>query len=217
MNLPSPVEATEIEAAEVEAAPGAAPDAPRRGQLRRADKIMTSEEIDAFLAGAFCGRTATIGADGYPYVVPNLFVWARGLVYLHTAKLEGHFLANVRHCDRASFEIDEAGEVWAYGPVECDTTISYRSVILFGRIREIDAAAEKMEFYSRFMRKYAPTDSWGREVGSFPRMHKTIVYAITPEAVTGKQGPLPPLAERWPHKRAPAVAVPDASAGVPST
>ena len=38
----------------------------RRGQLRRADKIMTAEEVDAFLEGAFCGRTATIGADGYP-------------------------------------------------------------------------------------------------------------------------------------------------------
>ena len=47
----------------------------RRGQLRRADKIMTAEEVDAFLSNAFCGRTATIGADGYPYVVPNLFVW----------------------------------------------------------------------------------------------------------------------------------------------
>jgi nitroimidazol reductase NimA-like FMN-containing flavoprotein (pyridoxamine 5'-phosphate oxidase superfamily) len=144
-------------------APGV--DAPRRGRLRRADKIMTAEEIEAFLVDAFCGRTATVGADGYPYVVPNLFVWARGLLYLHTTKLEGHFLSNVRHCNRASFEIDEAGEVWAYGPVECDTTVSYRSVILFGRIREIDDPAEKSEFYSRFMRKYAPADSWGREVG----------------------------------------------------
>jgi nitroimidazol reductase NimA-like FMN-containing flavoprotein (pyridoxamine 5'-phosphate oxidase superfamily) len=126
-------------------------------------------------------------------------------VYLHTAKVSGHFLTNVRHSDRASFEIDETGEVWAYGPVECDTTVSYRSVVLFGRIREIDEPAEKTEFYSLFMRKYAPADSWGREVGSFPRMDKTIVYAITPEAITGKQGPLPPLAERWPNKRPPVV------------
>ena len=38
---------------------------PRRGQLLRADKIMS--------------------ADGHPYVVPNLFVWRCGQIYLHTA------------------------------------------------------------------------------------------------------------------------------------
>jgi nitroimidazol reductase NimA-like FMN-containing flavoprotein (pyridoxamine 5'-phosphate oxidase superfamily) len=173
------------------------PAPPRRGQLRRADKVMSAAEVDAFLSGAFCGRTATIGADGYPYLVPNLYVWRRGEVYLHTTQLEGHFQANVRHCDRISFEIDEVGEVFPYGAVECDTSVSYRSVVLFGRIRTIDDEAAKLEFYSAFMTKYAPEDSWGRERGSFPRVGKTVVYSITPEVITGKQGPLPPPAKRW--------------------
>jgi nitroimidazol reductase NimA-like FMN-containing flavoprotein (pyridoxamine 5'-phosphate oxidase superfamily) len=191
--------------AEAEAEAGAA--APR-GRVRRGDKAMSSEEVDAFLAAAFCGRTATVGPDGYPYVVPNLFVWLRGQVYLHTAKVEGHFLTNVRHADRISFEIDEAGEVFPYGSVECDTSVSYRSVIVFGRIRIIEAEAEKIEFYSTFMTKYAPAGSWGRERGSFPRLGKTIVYAITVEAVTGKRGPLPALDERWPNRKpAPAAGV----------
>ncbi|MGA2709377.1 MAG: pyridoxamine 5'-phosphate oxidase family protein [Steroidobacteraceae bacterium] len=180
------------------AAPIEAADAtPRRGRLRRADKVMTTEEIDAFLAGTFCGRTATIGPDGYPYVVPNLFIWTRGQVYLHNAKIVGHFMTNVRYCDRVSFEIDEAGEVYPYGPAECDTTVSYRSVVLFGRIRIVEDEAEKIEFYTAVMRKYAPAESWGRERGSFPRLGMTVVYAITPELITGKQGPLPPLAQRW--------------------
>ena len=50
------------------------------------------------------------------------------------------------------------------------------------------------------MTKYAPPDSWGREIGSFPRIPATIVYAITPETVTGKQGVLLPLNERWPAR-----------------
>jgi hypothetical protein len=45
---------------------------PRRGQLRRADKVMTPAQLAGFLEGAFCGRTATVGADGYPYVVRRL-------------------------------------------------------------------------------------------------------------------------------------------------
>ncbi|MGN6453795.1 MAG: pyridoxamine 5'-phosphate oxidase family protein, partial [Steroidobacteraceae bacterium] len=69
-------------------------EAPRRGDLRRADKIMSAEEVRGFLASAHCGRTATVGADGYPYVVPNLFVWMEEQIFLHTARYRGHFLAN---------------------------------------------------------------------------------------------------------------------------
>jgi nitroimidazol reductase NimA-like FMN-containing flavoprotein (pyridoxamine 5'-phosphate oxidase superfamily) len=172
-----------------------------RGQLRRADKVMSAAEAGEFLSQAFCGRTATVGADGYPYVVPNLFVWKDAQVYLHTSKIPGHFLANVRHSDRVSFEADEPGEVFPYGPVECDTSVSYRSVVVFGRIRVIEDAAQKTAFYAAFMAKYAPADSWGREQGSFPRIAGTIVYAITPEFVTGKQGHLPNLDKRWTKER----------------
>ena len=172
----------------------------RRGQLRRADKIMTAEEVDAFLSNAFCGRTATIGADGYPYVVPNLFVRHQQKIYLHTTRHPGHFAANVRHCERVSFEVDEPGEVFPYGNIECDTSVSYRSVVLFGRIQVLDRDEDAVAFFTRFMTKYAPADSWGREVGSFPRIPATIVYEITPEVVTGKHGVLPPLDERWPAR-----------------
>ena len=50
---------------------------PPRGQLNRAHKVMSADEIDAFLTTSFCGRTATIGADGYPYVVPQSLCLAR--------------------------------------------------------------------------------------------------------------------------------------------
>ena len=172
----------------------------RRGQLRRTDKIMTAAEVDDFLARAFCGRIATVDADGYPYVVPNLFTWLGGTVYLHTAMHEGHFISNVRHSDRVSFEVDEPGQIFPYGHVECDTSVSYRSVILFGRIKILDDAAQKTRFYESFMVKYAPPDSWGREPGSFPRMGSTIVYAIAPEVVTGKQGILPAVSDQWPNR-----------------
>lgn len=171
-----------------------------RGRLNRADKQMSEAEIDAFLAASFCGRTATVGADGYPYVVPNLFVWHDSKVFLHTARRTGHFAVNIRHCDRVSFEADEPGEVFPYGDIECDTSVSYRSVVLFGRIRTVEREDEAAEFFRRFMTKYAPEDSWGREKGSFPRIPATTVYAIEPEAITGKHGILPPLSERWPQK-----------------
>ncbi len=170
---------------------------PPRGALRRADKVLDEAEVDALLSRAFCGRTATVGADGYPYVVPNLFVWMDRQVYLHTAVVPGHFLQNVRHCDRVSFEVDEPGEVFPYGPVECDTSVAYVSAVVFGRIRIVAELDAKTRFYTAFMQKYAPPDSWGRERNSFPRIAKTMVYAITPEALTGKQGVLPGIDQRW--------------------
>jgi nitroimidazol reductase NimA-like FMN-containing flavoprotein (pyridoxamine 5'-phosphate oxidase superfamily) len=173
---------------------------PSRGQLNRADKVMRDDEIDAFLTTSFCGRTATIGADGYPYVVPNLFVWHDSTVFLHTARRSGHFAANVRNSDRVSFETVASGEVFPYGDIECDTSVSYRSVVLFGRIRVVDCEDEAAEFFRRFMTKYAPADSWGREKESFPRILATTVYAIEPDAITGKHGVLPPVSERWPQK-----------------
>jgi uncharacterized protein len=171
-----------------------------RGRLRRQDKLMSAEEVAEFLERAFCARIATVGADGYPYVVPNLFTWIQGRVYLHTAPYEGHFITNVRHSDRVSFEVDEPGQIFPYGHVECDTSVSYRSVIIFGRIKIIDDEAEKRRFYEALLGKYAPPDSWGRERGSFPRLGSTIVYAITPEATTGKQGVLPAIADQWPNR-----------------
>ncbi len=171
-----------------------------RGVLRRADKIMTAEQIDAFLDAAFCGRVASVGADGHPYILPNLFIWHERVVYLHTVRGNGHFATNVSSSDRVCFEADEPGEVFPYGHVECDTSVSYRSVVIFGRIRVVDDREEVEAFFRRFLRKYAPADSWGRQSGSFPRMHGTTVYAIAPEMITGKAGHLPDLDQRWPLK-----------------
>lgn len=171
-----------------------------RGQLRRADKVMSAAEIDHVLRTGFCGRTATVGSDGYPYVVPNLYIWHQGSVWLHTGKTNGHFARNAGHDDRVCFEVDEPGEVFPYGHIECDTSVSFRSIVLFGRISVIRDATQARTFFTLFMDKYAPADSWGRERGSFPRLEATSVYRIAPESVTGKIGVLPAVEARWPAK-----------------
>jgi len=173
-----------------------------RGQVARDDKAMTREEVSAFLASAYCGRTGSVDADGYPYVTPNLYVWMDDKVYLHTARRPGHFLANVRHSDRACFEIDAPGDVFPYGHVECDTSVAYASVVLFGRIRVVDDEQDKIRFFEAFMTKYAPADSWGREQNSFPRVAATIVYVIEPEVMTGKRAQLPAVSDQWPSRNA---------------
>ena len=167
--------------------------------LRRTDKQMTDERALAFLAGGLCGRIASVGADGWPYCVPLLYVWADGEVLVHNPAARGHFRANVDHNPRVCFEVDEAGEVFDYGRFECDTSVAYRSVVVFGTIRIVEDAHAKQRFFDALMAKYGKPDT-GRPKGFFPRIDIITVYAISVDRMTGKEMALPALSEQWPAK-----------------
>jgi nitroimidazol reductase NimA-like FMN-containing flavoprotein (pyridoxamine 5'-phosphate oxidase superfamily) len=156
--------------------------------LRRTDKEMSVDDVNALLARAVSLRLATIGADGWPYVLPLLFVRLDDELFVHTTRADGHFRRNVQHDPRVCFELDEPGEVFGYGATLCDTSIAYRSVIGYGVIREVDERESKERFCTALMRKYAGHIQ-GRPEGVFPRLDFIRVYAVTIERMTGKQTP----------------------------
>ncbi len=165
--------------------------------VRRADKVMTDERARAMLLGGHTGRLATVGVDGAPYVVPLLYVCIDGEVWVHNTSARGHLRSNVAHEARVCFEVDEPGEVYPYGRFACDTTIAYRSVVAFGRIRIVDEPARKAAFFDALMQKYG-APGWERPDGFYPRLGEVTVYAVSIERLTGKETALPPLAARWP-------------------
>ena len=130
-------------------------------------------------------------ADGRDYV------WMDGQVFVHNTQARGHLRANVDHEPRVCFEVDEPGEVFAYGRFECDSTVAYRSVILFGRIRVVEEMDTKQRFCEGLMAKYAKPD-WDRPPGFFPRIDQITVYAITIERMSGKETALPEVSQQWP-------------------
>jgi len=166
-------------------------------KIRRADKLMTDESARELLASGYCGRLATIGADGWPYVVPLLYVWINDAIWVHNTRARGHLRGNVDHETRVCFEIDEPGEVFAYGRYECDTSVSYRSVVLFGRIRIVEEQRQKKAFFEALMAKYADSN-WDRPKNFFPRLDQVTVYAIGIERINGKENVLPAAQNRWP-------------------
>jgi nitroimidazol reductase NimA-like FMN-containing flavoprotein (pyridoxamine 5'-phosphate oxidase superfamily) len=166
-------------------------------EVRRTDKLMTHERALSTLVEGYCGRLATVGADGQPYCVPLLYVWIDGEVWLHNARSKGHLRANIDGEPRVCFEIDSAGPVFPYGRFECDSTVAYASVILFGRARVIEDRALKQKFCEALMSKYGDP-SWDRPKGFFPRLDHIAVYAIAPERITGKETALPALSAQWP-------------------
>lgn len=165
--------------------------------VRRADRVLDEDAARDMLARGFCGRLATVGADGYPYCVPLLYVWMDGEVWVHNTAARGHLRRNVDHEPRVCFEIDEPGEVFAYGRFECDSALAYRSVVLFGRVRVVEERAAKQRFCEALMAKYGKPD-WGRPKGFFPRLDQITVYAIEVERLTGKAAPLPAVDRQWP-------------------
>jgi nitroimidazol reductase NimA-like FMN-containing flavoprotein (pyridoxamine 5'-phosphate oxidase superfamily) len=166
-------------------------------KVRRQDKLMSEDHIHETLARGFCGRLATVGEDGYPYCLPLLYVWQGNEIFVHNTSAPGHLRANVDHEPRVCFEIDEPGEVFDYGRFECDSSVAYRSVIAFGKIRIVTGLQAKQSFCEALMAKYGKPDTT-RPKGFFPRINDITVYAIAVERMTGKETPLPPLAEQWP-------------------
>jgi len=174
-------------------------------QVRRTDKLMPDEGARAMLASAYCGRLATVGADGWPYVCPLLFTWMDGEIWVHNTRAQGHLRTNVEHASRVCFEVDAPGEVFPYGRFECDTSVAYRSVVAFGIIRIVEDRDRKTAFFDALMQKYSDAGS-GRPQGFYPRLDQVTVYAIAVERMAGKETTLPAAADRWPaadHTKSP--------------
>jgi len=168
------------------------------GVVRREDRLMPREAIEALLERARVAHFATVDPDGEPYVVPNLFVYADGKLHLHTA-LAGHFRRNIEHRHRLCFEIAEPGEVYPYGAFACDTSTSYASIVGIGAVSIESDPAAKARFFDRFLAKYADA-RWERPRSFYPRLDQVTIYSVAPERITGKRNQLPVPAEQWPAR-----------------
>jgi nitroimidazol reductase NimA-like FMN-containing flavoprotein (pyridoxamine 5'-phosphate oxidase superfamily) len=166
-------------------------------KVRRSDKLMSSATVDEMLSTGYCGHLATVSEDGSPYVCPLLYVWMNGQVWLHNTSVRGHLQTNIKHEVRACFEIATPGKVFAYGRYECDTSIEYRSVVVFGRVSVVEDSGKKALFFDALMAKYYGNDPT-RPKSFHPRLNEVAVYALTVERVTGKEQILPSVELQWP-------------------
>jgi len=159
---------------------------------------MPEADVLALLERGFSGRIAVVGADGYPYCVPMLYIWREGELWLHGTLTRGHLRGSIEAEPRVCFEVDEPDRVYAYGRFECDTGLAYRSVILFGKARVVEDRAAKQRFFEALMRKYAMGRWQERPRDFFPRMDHIVLYAVTVEQMTGKHSALPDVSAQWP-------------------
>lgn len=150
-------------------------------QMRRIDRAMSREEIEAFLREMNVGHLGTVNAHGYPYVVPLNYVYDQGRFIFHSA-LVGEKLENIRSNPKVCFEVAAHSEI-IEGQKACNFTIRYKSAIAYGKASVVEGE-EKLGL----LRKFAEvlTGRAGEDLGE--KEARTVsVIVMEVEAVTGKK------------------------------
>ena len=151
-------------------------------EMRRKRQALTQAQCQAILEQGSCGVLALSGDDGYPYAVPLSYLYHQGKLYFHCAK-SGHKLDALRREPKASFCVVAQDQV---APLEYTTL--YRSVIVFGRLRELEDDGEKRAAIEALALKYAPQDTPAHREEAIRRDWGPLcVLELTPEHVSGKQ------------------------------
>ena len=152
-------------------------------EMRRKRQALTQAQCQAILEQGSCGVLALSGDDGYPYAVPLSYLYHQGKLYFHCAK-SGHKLDALRREPKASFCVVAQDQV---APLEYTTL--YRSVIVFGRLRELEDDKEKRAAIEALALKYAPQDTPAHREEAIRRDWGPLcVLELTPEHVSSKQG-----------------------------
>jgi nitroimidazol reductase NimA-like FMN-containing flavoprotein (pyridoxamine 5'-phosphate oxidase superfamily) len=104
---------------------------------------MSAAEIDELLANARIGRLAMASGDGQPYVIPLPFCWLGNAIYLRLP-LSGRKAEILKENNRVCFETD----------VFTEDLAAYASVVVEGRLVNVDDLAEKDCFRAASTEKY---------------------------------------------------------------
>lgn len=148
-------------------------------EMRRHNQELSHGECIEILSSQPRGVLAVWGDDDYPYAVPMDYVYAEGKLYFHSAK-EGHKIDSIKRHKKASFCVLDEGvkklDSWWY---------TFKSVIVFGKIRILDDIDEKSDKLTHLGNKFFPTpEDTENEIKRL--IDKTEVFELDIEHMTGK-------------------------------
>lgn len=159
-----------------------------RGRMYRERRLMQPAETTEFLRRQKVANVGTVDVNGWPYVVPLVYVYEGGdLLYLHTGDHQGHFLTNVQANPRICVEVSEIGDLHRGKPYACNSALVYTSVVVFGPVRILhgpESREKKQWFLDQLLTKYGQPE-WTFEPG-YPLIDRIILYEQKIEVMTGK-------------------------------
>ena len=149
-------------------------------EMRRFKQSLPQSECEEILLQEKRGVLSLIGDDGYPYGVPIDFLYeaSERKIYFHSARL-GHKVDAMNRCEKVCFTVFEKGEQredWSY---------YVRSVIAFGRVKEVVDEDRKFAKCKAFAMKYYPSEA---EVDEEMRRDfaRVAIFEIEVEHLSGK-------------------------------
>lgn len=148
-------------------------------KMRRLGQELSKEECIDILTNEPRGVLALLGDDDYPYAIPMSHVYVDGKIYFHGAQ-KGHKIDAVRKHSKASYCVMDKGvkaeDSWWY---------TFKSVIVFGKIRTLTDRDEKIDKLTHLGDKFFPTHE--ETMDEIDRLlYRTEVFEITVEHMSGK-------------------------------
>ena len=148
-------------------------------KMRRIGQEIPKEECEEILTNEPRGVLALLGDDDYPYAIPMSHVYVDGKIYFHGAQ-EGHKNDAVKRHQKVSYCVMDKGvkaeDSWWY---------TFKSVIVFGKIRTLTDRDEKIEKLTHLGDKFFPTHE--ETLDEINRLlDRTEVFEITIEHMSGK-------------------------------
>lgn len=150
-------------------------------KMVRERQALSREECAEILRNEKRGVLSLLGDDGYPYGLPINHYYSEqdGCLYFHSGRA-GHKIDAMRGCEKASFCVYTPGEKRGG-----NWWLTIRSVIVFGRIREITDHARAIEISRELSRKFTDDEDYiEQEVRSSGA--GVLCFALEIEAMTGK-------------------------------
>lgn len=150
-------------------------------EMVRKKKQITEEECIQILKNEPRGVLSVIGDDGYPYGMPmnHWYCEENGHIYFHGGKA-GHKIDAIRKCDKVSFCVYDEGY-----RNEGEWALNIKSVIIFGKIREISELDEVIDISRKLSYKFTSDSEYiENEIEKYAK--GTLLLELIPEHMTGK-------------------------------
>ena len=151
-------------------------------KMARIREQIPNEECIEILKTQLRGVLSVLGEDDYPYGIPinHYYCEEDGKLYFHGGT-KGHRIDAMRNHGKASFCVLDDGRPEQEG----GWALRFRSVIVFGRLEEVEDHDRAIEITRALCHKFTLDEEYiEKEIENAGA--RTMVVCLTPEHMTGK-------------------------------
>lgn len=149
--------------------------------MRRKDREMDRDFALGVLDRCEYAVLATSDGEGRPYCIPVTIVRRNEVLYIHSA-LEGQKVHNLR--GNRNVCLTAAGDTKI---AKDQFTTEFESAVVFGTAEEVTEEAEKIEALRLLCLRHVPTNMHRFDEAVRASLHRTGVWKIHMDTVTGKR------------------------------